>query len=134
MAVNRYIIDTSAYSHFFRGDERFKHIFVSNNQLFLPLIVAGELRAGFALGTKVKENERLLQMFLDSPNVQTVSLSNQTTNIYADVFRNLKQSGRPMGTNDMWIAALALEHGIPLATADGDFADVKSLKLAKASA
>ncbi len=58
----------------------------TENRILVPLIVLGELRAGFATGTRRQENEELLQQFLDSPNVDTVALTNRTTTFFADVF------------------------------------------------
>jgi tRNA(fMet)-specific endonuclease VapC len=127
----RYIIDTSAYSHFNRGDTRIKHLFVNDNEFFIPLIVVGELRAGFAAGTKTATNEKILQEFLDEPNVQTLSLSNKSTIMYAQAYQQLRKIGRPIGSNDLWIAALAMEHNLPLITMDSDFKHVAGIQLVK---
>ncbi len=97
----------------------------------MPLIVIGELRAGFITGTKTAENEKWLQQFLDDPNVITLSLSDQSTVVYSRVYAKLKQIGNPIGTNNMWIAALAIEHGLHLITTDNDFTAVEGLHLAK---
>lgn len=126
-----YLIDTSAYSDFSRGDARLKSVFTASNELLIPLIVIAELRTGFVAGTKTKQNEALLQQFLDAPNVRTVSINDQTTRIYASIYLQLRKSGQPIGTNDIWIAATALEHGVTLATTDNDFSAIAGLKLAK---
>lgn len=128
---NTFILDTSAYSAFNRGDDRLKDIFRSKNQLVVPLVVVGELRAGFLLGSKAKENGTLLQKFLDSPNVSTVALTDKTTILFAEIFKYLRMAGTPINTNDMWIAALALEHDSLLVTLDSDFKRVPDLLLAK---
>lgn len=126
----KYLLDTNVYSAFNRGDTRLRNIFVSTNELLLPLIVVGELRAGFAAGNKPEQNEKLLQQFLDSPAVSTVTISDQTTRQFAKIYKELKQAGRLIGTNDLWIAALALEHNITLVTLDNDFSALPALKLA----
>jgi tRNA(fMet)-specific endonuclease VapC len=125
------LLDTSAYSAFNRGDTRLKGYFNPNHEILVPLIVVGELRAGFALGTKKKENEALLQRFLDSPNVSAVTLTDKTTILFAAIFQRLKLTGKPINTNDMWIAALALEHDCMLVTLDSDFKCVPDLLLAQ---
>lgn len=131
MSNTALMLDTSAYSAFNRGDARLKDFFRSDKQIVVPLIVIGELRAGFVLGNKAKENEALLQKFLDSPNVTTVTLTDNTTKVLAAVFERLKRAGTPINTNDMWIAALALEHGCLLVTLDSDFSHVPDLLVAR---
>lgn len=125
----KYVLDTSAYSGFNRGDQRLKKYFVADAEILIPQIVIGELRAGFALGSRQAQNEKLLIKFLNAPNVRTVSLSNKTTQLYASTYLKLRQSGKPIGSNDMWIAALALEHAAQLLTLDSDFSFVADLKL-----
>jgi tRNA(fMet)-specific endonuclease VapC len=77
-----YIIDTSAYSSFFKGDSRLKGYFKPDSTICVPLVVIGELRAGFAAGTKHDYNEKYLQQFLDKPQVRVLNLSDKTTIIY----------------------------------------------------
>ncbi len=127
------MLDTSAYSAFNRGDTRLKQFFDPDNQLIVPLVVVGELRAGFALGSRQQENEKLLQRLLDSPNVHIISISDTTTRLFAAIAKKLKQAGTPINVNDMWIAALALEHGCLLVTLDKDFTRVPDLLVAKLS-
>lgn len=127
MKNTKLLLDTSAYSGFNRGDVRLKDYFRSDYEMFVPLIVVGELRAGFAPGTKCHENEVLLQKLLDSSNVHTVTISDKTTALFAAIFQRLKLAGTPINTNDMWIAALALEHDCLLVTLDSDFKRVPDL-------
>jgi len=131
MNKTKLVLDTSAYSGFNRGDERLKKFFRSDNVILVPLIVTGELRAGFSLGTKRKENEALLQKFLDSSNVNTITISDKTTRLFATIFERLKLAGTPINTNDIWIAALTLEHDGLLVTLDSDFGRVPDLLVAE---
>src|ERR1700677_4535637 len=126
-----FTLDTSAYSAFNRGDKRLRKWFNADNEIIMPNIVVGELRAGFAAGNRQKENEELLQRFLDSPNVSIVTITDKTTQIYADVYLKLRQKGKPIGTNDMWIAAISVELDVSLLTTDTDFAYVPGLGLVK---
>lgn len=125
------VLDTSAYSAFNRGDNRLKQFFDDSVQIIVPQIVVGELRAGFALGSMAEQNEKLLQRFLDSPNVHIISISDATTKLFAAIFYQLRKSGRPTGSNDIWIAALALEHDGLLVTLDSDFENVPDLMIAQ---
>lgn len=124
-------LDTSAFSDFNRGDSRLKKWFQTDNDILISQIVIGELRAGFAAGNRRKENEQLLQKFLDSPSVQTVTLTDSTTKLLAEIYLKLRKAGTPIGTNDMWIAAISLEHDVQLLTTDSDFAKVPDLMLVK---
>lgn len=126
-----YLIDTSAYSSFFKGDTRLKNYFKTDSNIYIPLVVIGELRAGFAAGTKPDYNEKYLQQFLDRPQVNILNLSNKTTVIYGLIYTRLKKAGKPIGSNDMWVAALALEHDCLLVTLDSDFKQVPDLLIAK---
>jgi tRNA(fMet)-specific endonuclease VapC len=131
MSNTRLVLDTSAYSGFNRGDRRLKEFFRTDNEISVPLIVLGELRAGFSLGTKSKENEVLLQKFLDSSNVSTITITDKTTKLFAAIFQRLKLAGTPINTNDIWIAALTLENDCLLVTLDSDFKRVPDLLVAE---
>lgn len=122
-------LDTSAYSGFVRGDKSLKKWFKCSNKIYIPTIVVGELRAGFAAGTKTDENEKLLSRFLSSPNIEVITITDTTTKEFANVFAQLRADGKPIGTNDMWVAAMAIENNAPLLTLDSDFLRVKELKL-----
>ncbi|MEK7059175.1 MAG: type II toxin-antitoxin system VapC family toxin [Patescibacteria group bacterium] len=127
----KYILDTSAYSAFNRGDERLRPWFKSSNEIIVPIIVIGELRAGFAAGDKTQDNENLLQRFLNSPNVHTAMLTDDTTKLFAEVYLSLRKAGTPIGTNDLWISAISFEYDASLLTLDADFSNVPDLMLAK---
>lgn len=129
--MSSFTLDTSAYSAFNRGDKRLKHWFSVDVDIVIPSIVIGELRAGFAAGNKNKENEDLLQRFLDSPNVFIETISDETTKKYAKIYIDLRKKGKPIGTNDMWIAAIALQLDNELLTLDRGFEYISDLKLSK---
>ena len=124
-----FTLDTSAYSAFNRGDKRLRKWFTSDNDIVVPIIVIGELRAGFVAGNKRKINEELLQRFLDSPNVYVQTITDKTTVIYSQIYLSLRQKGKPIGTNDMWVAAIALEMDNELLTLDEAFSYIPDLML-----
>jgi tRNA(fMet)-specific endonuclease VapC len=84
-------------------------------------VVLGELRAGFAQGRRQVENERTLRRFLLADGVSVLFADDQTTHHYASVFRQLRRQGTPVPTNDMWLAALVLQHNIALHARDKHF-------------
>lgn len=89
--------------------------------MLVPFVVIAELRAGFAFGKKSMENERVLRRFLMKPGVSILFADEQTTFHYAAVFRQLRTQGTPIPTNDMWIAALVLQHNLVLHARDKHF-------------
>jgi tRNA(fMet)-specific endonuclease VapC len=96
--------------------------------IYVPFITVAELRAGFAMGTKGRANELNLEKFLLKPEVIVFYPDAQTTARYADVYRHLRQQATPIPTNDMWIAALALQHDLPLYARDAHFDRLPQVK------
>ncbi len=127
--MQSFTLDTSAYSAFNRGDDRLRDWFKAEIDIVVPSIVIGELRAGFAAGSQRKVNEDLLQRFLDSPNVSIETISDGATKIYAEIYLSLRAKGKPIGTNDMWIAAIALMLDNKLLTLDKGFEHIPDLML-----
>lgn len=120
-ALRRVCLDTSAYSHFCRGDAAAVTIVRRARSIGVPAIVLGELRAGFRLGRRADENERELTRFLDQPVVSVLDVDDEASSHYADLVVSLRRAGTPVPANDAWIAALALRAGTTVVTFDGDF-------------
>ena len=87
----------------------------------MPFIVLAELRAGFQIGTRAKQNERVLIRFLNSPRVRLLLPDEQTTHHYAALFAQLRKQATPIPTNDIWIAALVLQYDLVLLARDSHF-------------
>lgn len=124
------IIDTSAYSGFLRGDARAAAALRGAPEIHVPLIVLGELLAGFQAGTRAMANREQMARFIASPRVHVLRPDEKTAHQYADVYCSLRQLGTPIPTNDMWIAALARQYRLPLLTFDRHFSTVPGLQLA----
>ena len=120
------IIDTNVYSALDRADFKAVNLINNHESIDLPIIVVAELRFGFLNGAKQKENSLKLSRFLSQDNVNIVNIGLDTTNVYAELAVFAKKSGRVLANNDIWIAALALENNIPLATFDKDFSVFES--------
>ena len=97
------------------------------DELHLPVPVLAELRFGFAKGTKGKQNEAALLQFLYSPRVRVLACDEATTHFYAQLKLQLTKQGTPIPINDVWIAALVLQHGATLHTLDRDFDAIPQL-------
>lgn len=117
----RLAIDTNRYTDLCRGDARVVEAVESADGVWLPFVVLGELRAGFAVGSQGTRNEGVLRRFLLKPGVRVVYADEQTTYHYANVYRQLRKQGTPIPTNDMWIAALVLQHSLTLFDRDAHF-------------
>ncbi len=122
-------LDTNAYSDFMRGVPSRVSVVQAAERVYLPLIVLGELRAGFAVGNQQLRNAATLDRFLQSSRVEVLTPDVETTVVYAQVFAELRQQGTPIPTNDLWIAALARQHGLPLCTSDAHFQHITGLKI-----
>ena len=95
--------------------------------MWLPFIVLGELRAGFAVGSQGPHNEAVLGRFLMKPGIGVLFGDEQTTHHYAAIYRQMRKQGTPIPTNDMWIAALALQHSLVLCDRDAHFDSLPQL-------
>jgi tRNA(fMet)-specific endonuclease VapC len=119
--VRRIFFDTSAYSAFKRNHQRLRYRIQEATQILLNPVVLGELRAGFLNGTRLRENLAELGQFLDSPRVAVVPVDEETSERYAAIFDPLRQAGTPIPTNDIWIAASAMQCSSALLTTDPHF-------------
>lgn len=125
--MKRILLDTSAYSAFLRGHSGLQRVVQRAREILLTPVVLGELRAGFRGGTKRERNEELLREFLSSPRVRTVPVEEETADRYAEIVSTLRREGRPIPTNDAWIAASAMQHGSYLVTTDPHFKAVRQV-------
>jgi predicted nucleic acid-binding protein len=119
--VIRLVLDTSAYSHFKRNDEAVVSILTTAEWIGVPVIVLGELRAGFRRGTRAEVNERELSAFLRHPVVHVLDVDDDAATVYADIVTALRAAGTPLPTNDIWIAAVAAREGATVVTYDAHF-------------
>lgn len=123
------LLDTNTYAELARGNTAVLSKIRRATQVFMTFVTLGELRAGFAAGSKTQQNEKILQKFLASPRVRIVFADNETTHYYAKIYSQLRKSGTPIPSNDLWIAALSMQYGLPLYTLDGHFKKVESIDL-----
>src|SRR6185312_8795122 len=114
-------LDTNRYTDLCRGDSAVLDTLELADEIWLPFIVLGELRAGFAVGSQGPRNEAVLRRFLLKPRVGILYPDDQTTHHYASVYRQLRMQGTPIPANDMWIAALVLQHSLALFARDAHF-------------
>lgn len=117
----RIALDTSRYSDFLRGDPTSGNVLSTADEIHMPLPVVAELRYGFLRGSQLSNNERQLRTFLSRPRVHLLAPDEQTTHEYAKLMAQLRSQGTPIPINDVWIAALVVQHNLVLFDRDKHF-------------
>lgn len=125
----RVALDGDRYEDLCRGDLEVAGVLEAADRVYLPFAVLAELRAGFAAGTRGAENEQVLQRFLRKPGVEALYAGEETTRVYAGLYRQLRRQGTPIPINDLWIASLVVEHNLALYTRDRRFHHLPQLLL-----
>lgn len=124
----RIALDTNRLTDLFRGDADLAAFLGGCDEVGIPFVVIGEMMAGFLGGTRSAANERLLASFLNRETVIVLYADRATTEQYARLFVQLKRAGTPVPDNDLWIAALCLEHDLALITRDEHFHKIPQLR------
>ena len=129
--MKRILIDTNVYVAFKSGNAEVLNTFRRVDYIGISAIVLGELLGGFRTGNKEKQNLKELDEFLSAPRVGTIPVDETTSEFYAEIYRVLRQKGTPIPTNDLWIAATAMQHGLALYSMDAHFYRIEGLVLYK---
>ncbi len=125
--MRRILIDTNIYAAFMLNVPEVVSILSFAEQIFISPVVLGELLSGFKFGAKEKKNRNELERFLDNSHVNEVSIDSETSEFYSEIYRLLRSKGKPVPSNDMWIAASAMQHGLALCTLDAHFDNIEGL-------
>ena len=127
--MKRLLIDTNIYSYALKGEEGVVEVLREADEIGFSVISIGELLSGFKLGGREQKNRKELGQFLDSPRVVVYPLNEDTAEFYAQILNNLRKIGKPVPTNDIWIAAVAFQNGLKLFTKDAHFQAIAGLFL-----
>ena|SRR3989337_1078871 len=125
--MSRLLLDTSAYSAFMRGHGEIKLALQEAQEICLNVVVLGELLAGFMRGKRRRKNEAELKNFLGSTRVSILDVNEETAERYAVILDSLWRAGTPIPTNDIWIAASTMQHGLHLLTTDTHYQNVSQI-------
>jgi tRNA(fMet)-specific endonuclease VapC len=126
--MKKVLVDTNIYSLAMRGDADVVGTLRRIDRIGFTAISIGELYSGFRGGRRERENRGELALFLDSPRVVVHSVDEGTAEFYASILNNLKAAGKPIPTNDIWIAAVAFQHGYTLYSMDSHFSLIPGLE------
>ena len=127
--MNKILIDTNIYSHAMRGNNEVISFLQQVTEIGISSVSIGELLSGFKAGNKEQINRQELNIFLDSPRVTLYYVDEITAEFYSATLNQLKKQGTPIPTNDIWIAATALQQGLPVYTFDKHFEHIAGLLL-----
>ena len=121
------LLDTNAYSELARGRPGLAELVRRAEALLVSPIVIGELLGGFRRGARWEDNGADLRRFLAQPRVTLLPVTWTTADRYSRIYADLRRKGRPIPTNDMWVAAQAMETGADLVSFDPHFQHVEGL-------
>lgn len=127
--MKKVLIDSDAYFFFIKGNTKIKQELEKANKVYLSVIVIGELLAAFKKGKKEEKNRQLLDRFISKKTVEIIDIGRETTEFYANTKYILEKKGKPIPTNDLWIASQTLENGAVLLTFDKHFLKVAGLRI-----
>lgn len=120
-------LDTNAYSRLAGLKKELVEYVDRADEVIVSAIVYGELLAGFGLGSRAARNRGELETFMELAGVHIAAVTADVAERYADLYGHLRRAGTPIPTNDLWIAATAMEHGARLVTYDKHYAVVPGL-------
>lgn len=123
----RVLLDTNAYSSLAQGNEALAERVRRAEGVDFSMVVVGELLYGFRAGSRYEKNLATLEDFLDEPFVEVLPVSFNTAERFGRIAMGLRRRGTPIPTNDIWIAAHAMECGAELLSFDAHFANVEGL-------
>lgn len=121
------ILDTTAISDFFRGNRDVLPLIEASDELYVSPVVIGEMLAGFMRGDREKENRRLLDSFLTESQAVVLAIDEDTGERYAHIHNSLREAGMPIPTNDIWIAAQAMQHGLRVVAGDSHYSRISQI-------
>ncbi|VGO20122.1 type II toxin-antitoxin system VapC family toxin [Pontiella sulfatireligans] len=125
----RLLIDTNRYRDLCDAKPDAMDMIQNADGIHIPFIVLAELRSGFLCGTMARKNEQYLTLFLNSPRVTPLFADENTTHHFAKLFAQLRLQGTPIPTNDIWIAALAVQHDLILYSRDQHFVNLPQVAI-----
>lgn len=123
----RALLDTNAYSLLMCGQEQVAEIVRAAEELLFSAVAVGELLYGFRHGSRFEQNAADLRSVLNNPYSTFVEVTSVTADRYSRIAAALRAKGRPIPTNDVWIAAHAMETGADLVSADTHFEHVDGI-------
>lgn len=125
----RILIDSNRFIDFCAGEPEVVDALEQAALVVVPFIVLAEIRVGSHSVKRGDTQVRILGELLQQPGVRVAHSSDATAHHYAALYARLRKAGTPIPTNDLWIAALAIEHSLVLYTRDAHFDRIPSIPM-----
>lgn len=125
--MRRLAIDTNIYVAFKSNAVDVVEAFMDCDTIGVDITVIAELFTGFSLGSREAENRRELENFLNVHRVEVLLHDIETAEYYALIVKKLNAKGRPIPSNDIWIAANAMKNGMAIYSFDRHFDEIDGL-------
>ena len=123
--TGKYVLDTNIVIALLNGESSVRDAIEGADEVFLPVIALGELYFGAANSSRPEANRRLIEQFIQGRMLLYCDLS--VAREYGRIKTLLKVRGFPLPENDIWIAAIALCHGLAVVSRDQHFLKVEGL-------
>ncbi len=120
-------LDTNIYSAFKNGNGKIRDILENADEILIPATVLGELYSGFQIGRLTEKNLIELDDFLSKSGVSIVEINKSIAFRYGFITKILRKHGTPIPTNDIWIAASAMDTGSIILSSDKHFKEIPGL-------
>lgn len=125
MNGNSLLFDTTAAIDFLKKSEALSEVLIGAERLYLPLVALGELEYGARYSSQVEKHLNAIANLLRE--TMLVYPDRSTATLYGTIKASLRQKGKPIPDNDIWIAAMARQLDIPLVARDSHFSEVDEL-------
>jgi len=123
------LLDTNIVIELFRGNNAIITHLGNRQQVNIPYVVLGELLLGAYRSSNTKRHSSQINNFLMRCNI--IGADTDTADVYAILKASLLKKGKPIPENDIWIAALAIQHDFMLITRDSHFKEIDGLSIEK---
>ena len=121
------LLDTNIVIALFANETSVKENLATTGEVFVASVVIGELFYGAHKSAQAKENIARIDDF--ASNSVVLGCDTETSRIYGEIKNALRLKGRPIPENDIWIAAVAIQHGLALVSRDSHFNEIDNLKI-----
>jgi tRNA(fMet)-specific endonuclease VapC len=123
---NSYLVDTNVLISCINGDKSTANKFYTNSNVYISCVSLGELYYGAYKSSQKEKNLKSINTLIKHKRICEISVS--TSNIFGQIKTELKKIGKPIPDNDIWIAAIAQENDLIIATRDKHFLELDFVK------
>ena len=129
MTGNKFLLDTNIVSAWLKGESSIADKIDKAKEIHIPVIVIGELYYGALFSTQIERNTFDIKNITSRYSI--LAVDEETALLYGAIKAALRKKGKPIPENDIWIAAVARQYDLNLATRDKHFNEIEGLKIKK---